>query len=234
MSFLKVEGVFSGYGAGDILQGVSLRMDRNEMTCIIGPNGAGKSTLLKTIVGLLQPRKGAIRFKEKVISGLRPAEIIKYGVCYVPQEENIFPNLTLVENLEMGAYVVKENIGKRMEEVQTLFPILKERRALAARALSGGERQMLALGMALMVQPQLLVLDEPSAGLSPTIVEEIFQKIQEINRRGVAVLMVEQNAWESLQIAHRAYLMVMGKNRMEGTGKEFLENPEIRESFLGR
>jgi branched-chain amino acid transport system ATP-binding protein len=234
LSFLEVAEVYSGYGAGDILQGVSLRMDRNEMTSIIGPNGAGKSTLLKTIVGLLRPRKGFVRLREKVISGLRPAEVIQYGVCYVPQEENIFPTLTVLENLEMGAYVVREDFSRRLEGIWSFFPILKERSSLAAGALSGGERQMLAMGMSLMVQPELLLLDEPSAGLGPAMVEEIFEKVQEINRRGIAVLMVEQNAWESLQIAHRAYLLVMGKNRMEGTGKEFLENPEIRESFLGR
>jgi len=234
LSFLEVIEVYSGYGAGDILQGVSLRMDRNEMTSIIGPNGAGKSTLLKTIVGLLRPRQGTIRFQDKVISGRRPAEIIQEGVCYVPQEENIFPTLTVLENLEMGAYVVRGDISPRLEEIWAFFPVLKERSSLAAGALSGGERQMLAIGMALMVQPQLLLLDEPSAGLGPAMVEEVFERVQEINRRGIGVLMVEQNAWESLQIAHRAYLLVMGKNLMDGTGKEFLENPEIRESFLGR
>ena len=234
MSFLEIQEVFSGYGAGDILQGVSLRMERSEMTNIIGPNGAGKSTLLKSIVGILRPRKGVIRFRGKVISGLRPAEIIRHGICYVPQEENIFPSLSVAENLEMGAYVLTEGIGRRAEEIQDFFPILRERKSIAAGGLSGGERQMLAIGMAMMVRPELLVLDEPSAGLGPNLVEEIFLKIQEINRQGIGILMVEQNAWESLQIAHRAYLLVMGKNRMEGTGKEFLENPEIRESFLGR
>jgi branched-chain amino acid transport system ATP-binding protein len=234
LSFLAVEAIFSGYGGGDILQEVSLQTREGELVSIIGPNGAGKSTLLKTIVGLLKPRSGQILFKGERISGLRPAAITRLGICYVPQEENIFPSLTVFENLEMGAYILREGIVQRRDEVVDLFPILKERAFLGAGALSGGERQMLAMAMALMVRPELLILDEPSAGLSPVLVDEIFRKIQEINGRGIAVLMVEQNAWESLQIAHRAYLMVMGRNRMEGTGREFLEDPGIRESFLGR
>jgi branched-chain amino acid transport system ATP-binding protein len=234
MSFLDVGNVISGYGEGDILHGVSLRVDQGEMVSLIGPNGAGKSTLLKAIVGLLKVRQGEIGFKKKIISGLKPPEITKLGICYVPQEENIFPTLTVGENLEMGAYIMKGGIQKRVEEIYFLFPVLKERRLMEAGTLSGGERQMLAMGMGLMVQPELLILDEPSAGLGPVLVDEIFGKIQEINRRGIAILMVEQNAWESLQITDRVYLLVMGKNRMEGTGKEFLDNPEIRESFIGR
>jgi branched-chain amino acid transport system ATP-binding protein len=209
-------------------------MEKEEMVSIIGPNGAGKSTLLKTIVGLLRLKQGAIHFKGITISGRRPAEISRLGICYVPQEENVFPTLTVVENLEMGAYIVREGIRERVEQVYGIFPILRERRMVKAGTLSGGERQMLAMGMALMVSPELLILDEPSAGLGPNLVEEIFGKIQEINRTGVGILMVEQNAWKSLQIAHRAYILVMGRNRMEGTAKEFLENPEIRESFLGK
>jgi branched-chain amino acid transport system ATP-binding protein len=234
MKSLEVQDVTSGYGEGDILHGVSLWMEKEEMVSIIGPNGAGKSTLLKTIVGLLRLRQGSIRFKGITISGKRPAEISRLGICYVPQEENVFPTLTVVENLEMGAYIVREGVRERVEQIYGIFPILKERRLVKAGTLSGGERQMLAMGMALMVSPELLILDEPSAGLSPNLVEEIFGKIQEINRTGVGILMVEQNAWKSLQIAHRAYILVMGRNRLDGTAKEFLENPEIRESFLGK
>lgn len=234
MKSLEVEDVISGYGEGDILHGVSLWMEKEEMVSIIGPNGAGKSTLLKTIVGLLRLKQGIIRFKGITISGRRPAEISRLGICYVPQEENVFPTLTVVENLEMGAYIIREDLRERVEQVYHIFPILRERRLVKAGTLSGGERQMLAMGMALMVSPELLILDEPSAGLSPNLVEEIFGKIQEINKTGVGILMVEQNAWKSLQIAHRAYILVMGRNRMEGTAKEFLENPEIRESFLGK
>ena len=234
MKFLDVEEVVSGYGEGDVLHGVSLWMDRADMISIIGPNGAGKSTLLKTIVGLLRVRKGSIRFKGRTISGIKPAEISRLGICYVPQEENVFPTLEVAENLEMGAYIVREGIRQSLERIYTLFPVLKERKSMKAGTLSGGERQMLAMGMALMVSPELLILDEPSAGLGPNLVEEIFSKVQEINRNGVGILMVEQNALKSLRIAHRAYILVMGRNRMEGTAREFLENPEIRESFLGK
>ena len=234
MKFLEVEEVVSGYGEGDILHGVSVWMDKDEMVSIIGPNGAGKSTLLKTIVGLLHVRKGSIRFKGRIISGIKPAEASRLGICYIPQEENVFPTLEVAENLEMGAYIVREGIRERLARVYTLFPVLRERRSVKAGTLSGGERQMLAMGMALMVSPELLILDEPSAGLGPNLVEEIFSKVQEINRNGVGILMVEQNAYKSLQIAHRAYILVMGRNRMEGTAAEFLENPEIRESFLGK
>jgi branched-chain amino acid transport system ATP-binding protein len=234
MKFLDVEEVVSGYGEGDILHGVSLFMEKDEMVSIIGPNGAGKSTLLKTIVGLLRVRKGSIRFKGRTISGLKPAEVSRLGICYVPQEENIFPTLEVTENLEMGAYIVSEGIRERLDRVFSIFPVLEERRGAKAGTLSGGERQMLAMGMALMVSPELLILDEPSAGLGPNLVEEIFAKIEEINKDGVGILMVEQNALKSLQIAQRAYILVMGRNRMEGTAREFLENPEIRESFLGK
>jgi len=234
MKSLEVEGVVSGYGEGDILHGVSLWMEKEEMVSIIGPNGAGKSTLLKTIVGLLRPRQGSILFKGITISGCKPAEISRLGICYVPQEENVFPTLTVVENLEMGAYIIEDGIRERVDQIYDIFPILRERRLVKAGTLSGGERQMLAMGMALMVSPELLILDEPSAGLGPNLVEEIFGKIQEINKAGVGILMVEQNAWKSLQITHRAYILVMGRNRMEGTAREFLENPEIRESLLGK
>jgi branched-chain amino acid transport system ATP-binding protein len=234
MKSLEVEGVVSGYGEGDILHGVSLWMEKEEMVSIIGPNGAGKSTLLKTIVGLLRPRQGSILFKGITISSRKPAEISRLGICYVPQEENVFPTLTVVENLEMGAYIIEDGIRERVDQIYDIFPILRERRLVKAGTLSGGERQMLAMGMALMVSPELLILDEPSAGLGPNLVEEIFGKVQEINKAGVGILMVEQNAWKSLQIAHRAYILVMGRNRMEGTAREFLENPEIRESFLGK
>jgi len=234
MKSLEVEGVVSGYGEGDILHGVSLWMEKEEMVSIIGPNGAGKSTLLKTIVGLLRPRQGSILLKGITISGRKPAEISRLGICYVPQEENVFPTLTVVENLEMGAYIIEDGIRERVDQIYDIFPILRERRLVKAGTLSGGERQMLAMGMALMVSPELLILDEPSAGLGPNLVEEIFDKVQEINKAGVGILMVEQNAWKSLQIAHRAYILVMGRNRLEGTAREFLENPEIRESFLGK
>jgi ABC-type branched-subunit amino acid transport system ATPase component len=233
MGFLSAEKIFSGYGEKDILLGVSIRVESSEIVTIIGPNGAGKSTLLKTIAGLLKPHQGEVLFQGKAIHGVGPAEITRKGLCYVPQEENIFPNLSVAENLEMGAYVLQRGWALRQRDVFSRFPILEKRKKVRAGALSGGERQMLAMGMALMVEPKLLLLDEPSAGLAPNLVDLIFEKILEINHQGVAILMVEQNALESLQLSHRGYVMVMGRNRMEASGKELIANPEVRESFLG-
>jgi len=233
MGFLSAENIFSGYGEKDVLQGVSVRVESSEIVTIIGPNGAGKSTLLKTLAGLLRPHKGEIYFQGKPIHGLRPAEITRRGLCYVPQEEKIFPSLSISENLEMGAYVLQKGWQRRREDVFSRFPILEKRKGMRAGALSGGERQMLAMGMALMVEPKLLLLDEPSAGLAPNLVEMVFQKVTEINQQGLAIVMVEQNAFESLKLSHRAYVIVMGRNRMDGSGEELITNPEIRESFLG-
>ena len=233
MELLRVENIFSGYGKKDILMGVSAVVGPSEIVTIIGPNGAGKSTLLKTIAGLLKPRQGEIYFHEEAIHGLRPAEITRKGLCYVPQEQNVFPNLSVGENLEMGAYLFQKGWRQKKEQVFARFPVLKNRVKLKAGGLSGGERQMLAMGMALMVEPNLLLLDEPSAGLAPNLVEMVFEKIVEINQEGPAVVMVEQNALESLELSHRGYVIVMGRNRMEGSGTELIHNPEIRESFLG-
>jgi len=233
MELLRVENIFSGYGKKDILMGVSAVVGPSEIVTIIGPNGAGKSTLLKTIAGLLKPRQGEIYFQEEAIHGLRPAEITRKGLCYVPQEQNVFPNLSVGENLEMGAYLFQKGWRQKKEQVFARFPVLKDRVKLKSGGLSGGERQMLAMGMALMVEPDLLLLDEPSAGLAPNLVEMVFEKIVEINQEGPAVVMVEQNALESLELSHRGYVIVMGRNRMEGSGTELIHNPEIRESFLG-
>jgi neutral amino acid transport system ATP-binding protein len=233
MELLKVENIYSGYGEKDILMGLSAVVSPSEIVTIIGPNGAGKSTLLKTIAGLLKPRQGKIYFQQKTIHGLRPAEITRRGLCYVPQEHNIFPALSVGENLEMGAYTFVKDWRQKKEQVFARFPILKDRVKMKAGSLSGGERQMLAMGMALMVKPDLLLLDEPSAGLAPNLVGMVFRKIIEINSEGPAVMMVEQNALESLELSHRGYVIVMGRNRMEGSGVELIQNPEIRESFLG-
>jgi ABC-type branched-subunit amino acid transport system ATPase component len=233
MGLLKTENIFSGYGEKDILLGISLSVNPSEIVTIIGPNGAGKSTLLKTIAGLLTPHQGEIYFQGEKIHGLRPAEITRKGLCYVPQEQNIFPSLSVAENLEMGAYVFQKGWQQKYEEVFGRFPILRDRMKMRAGGLSGGERQMLAMGMALVVEPKLLLLDEPSAGLAPNLVEMVFQKIIEINREGPAIVMVEQNALESLTLSHRGYVIVMGRNRMEGSGMELVNHPEIRESFLG-
>jgi branched-chain amino acid transport system ATP-binding protein len=233
MGLLSAEEIASGYGEEEILHGVSLAVSPREIVTVIGPNGAGKSTLLKTLAGLLKVRRGKVLFQGESIAGLPPPEITRRGICYVPQENNVFPSLSVTENLEMGAYVLPRGWQSRQKEVFARFPILQERRQLRAGALSGGERQMLSIGMALMVAPALLMLDEPSAGLAPNLVDLVFQKISDINQQGLAIVMVEQNAVESLKRSHRGYVLVMGRNRMEGPGSSLLEDPEIRESFLG-
>lgn len=231
---LEVAAVVAGYGRGDeILKGVDLAVEKGEIVAIIGPNGAGKSTLLKTIAGLLRPSRGAIRFREAEIGGLAAPEISRRGIAFVPQEQNVFPNLSVRENLEIGGYVEPRQTARRIEEMFARFPLLAEKRHRAARTLSGGQRQVLAMAMALMVDPVLLLLDEPSAGLSPVAAEELFATIREINRAGVAIAMVEQNAAEALEIAARAYILVDGGNRSDGPAAALLADPEIRRVFLG-
>jgi len=233
MDFLRAEAISSGYGDEDILHGVTIHVDRGEIVSIIGPNGAGKSTLLKTLCCLLRARQGNIYFEGTPVKGMSPREVTRKGMCYVPQEQNIFPNLSVTENLEMGAYVAPKGWRTRQEQIFERFPVLRARRKMRAGNLSGGERQMLALGMALIVEPSLMLLDEPSAGLSPLLMDSLFEKIAEINRQGLAMVIVEQNAIEALRLSHRAYVLVMGRNRLEGTGQALLEDPEVRRSFLG-
>jgi len=235
MSLLKVDNVNSGYGEMEILHGVSLEVREGEIVSIIGPNGAGKSTLMKTIFGLLKPTQGQIAFKEEEIAGLPPNEIVRKGLCYVPQVDNIFPSLTVEENLEMGAFIEDDPrvIEERMEGVYELFPLLQERRRQRVGKMSGGERQMVAMGRALMLDPELLMLDEPSAALAPKLAEMIFEKIKEINSAGVSLLIVEQNAKESLKLADRGYVLADGQNKLEGPGEELLTNPEVGRLYLG-
>ena len=230
---LEIRDVYSGYRGVDILQGVNLSVDEGEMVVIIGPNGAGKSTVLKSIFGLATVRQGEIRFGDRAITRLRSDRIVRLGICYVPQTENVFPSLTVHENLEMGAYVRTDDYSAQLEKVYTLFPPLKEKRQKAAGTLSGGQRQMVAMGRALMVEPKLLLLDEPTAGLSPLFVDQIFSIVQDINQLGVSILMVEQNAKQALSMAHRGYVLAMGVNRFEDTGQNLLANPKIAEMFLG-
>jgi ABC-type branched-subunit amino acid transport system ATPase component len=230
---LKVERVTGGYGDMEVLREVSIEVNEGEIVSIIGPNGAGKSTLMKTIFGLLRPWKGHILFNGEEITGLEPDRIVRRGLCYVPQLENVFPSLTVQENLEMGAFILDGDITDRLERVYQLFPLLKERRKQRVGKMSGGERQMVAMGRALMLDPKLLLLDEPSAGLAPKLVEMIFEKIIEINKSGVAILIVEQNAKKSLELAHRGYVLANGQNRFEGTGKELLNNPDVGRLYLG-
>ncbi|MGH7102195.1 MAG: ABC transporter ATP-binding protein [Acetobacteraceae bacterium] len=234
MPLLKVDRVVAGYGDSEILRGVSIEVGDGEIVSIIGPNGAGKSTLMKTIFGLLHPRHGAISLEERDISHLSPYAIVALGMCYVPQVSNVFTQLTVEENLEMGAIAVKSrDVEARKERIYALFPRLKERRRQLAGKMSGGERQMVAMGSALMLDPKLVLLDEPSAGLSPKMVEVIFERIERINESGPAILIVEQNAKLSLQMADRGYVLANGSNRFEGTGKALLNDPEIGQLYLG-
>jgi ABC-type branched-subunit amino acid transport system ATPase component len=217
----------------EVLRDVSLTVQPGTIVSIIGPNGAGKSTAMKAAFGLLRPWQGSIRLEDREIGGLSPDKIVRLGMCYVPQTDNVFPSLTVEENLEMGAFVLDEPVDERKERVYALFPRLAERRRQRAGKMSGGERQMVAMGRALMLDPRLLLLDEPSAGLAPLLVDMIFERIRDINAAGVAVLMVEQNARKSLELADRAYVLVNGTNRLEGSGPALLADPEVGRLFLG-
>jgi len=234
MPLLKVDGVTAGYGDAEILRDIHLLVEEGEVVSIIGPNGAGKSTVMKTVFGLLRPRQGTIRFRERDLAGRSPYEIVRHGLCYVPQVANVFTTLTVEENLEMGGYLLPESaLPERKERIYGFFPKLRERRRQRAGLMSGGERQMVAIGSALMLEPALLMLDEPSAGLSPKLVDEIFENIARINQAGLAILMVEQNARKSLEMAHRGYVLAGGENRVEGTGAELLEDPDVARLYLG-
>jgi branched-chain amino acid transport system ATP-binding protein/neutral amino acid transport system ATP-binding protein len=231
---LSVENVVAGYGAHDeVLKGVRLTVAEKELVVLIGPNGAGKSTLLKSIAGFLKPREGAIVFEGKPIGGLKPREITRQGVAFVPQEANVFPSLTIEANLEIGGYVDRSATRARMQAAYARFPILAERRRQDARTLSGGQRQMLAMAMALMAAPRLMLLDEPSAGLSPAAAQELFALIKGLHREGMTVIMVEQNAIDALEIADRGYLLVDGSNAREGPARDLAADAEVRHAFLG-
>jgi ABC-type branched-subunit amino acid transport system ATPase component len=232
-TLLAVEQLTAGYGEVDVLTDVSVRVEGGEIVTLIGPNGAGKSTLLKAVVGLLPPRGGRVRFAGADLAGLRPNAVARQGIGYVPQTQNVFPSLTVLENLEMGGYLLDDPLEGALEEVFAHFPGLRDRRRQRAGTLSGGERQMVAIGMALMVKPRLLLLDEPSAGLAPAVVEALFAKVRAINAAGVAILMVEQNAREALGFSDRGYVLVMGRNRREGPGPSLAEDSEVRVAFLG-
>jgi branched-chain amino acid transport system ATP-binding protein len=234
VGLLTATGVVAGYGAADeILKGVDLRVEPGEIVGIIGPNGAGKSTLLKAVAGLLKPKAGAIALNGQDITGREPRDISRLGLAYVPQEHNIFPSMSVRENLEMGGYVDPKGAKARIDGVLGRFPVLANKRRHAARTLSGGERQMLAMAMALMVEPAVLLLDEPSAGLSPVAAEVLFNAIIQINKEGVSIAMVEQNANEALAISNRAYILVDGKNSRTGPAAVLAQDPEIRRIFLG-
>ncbi|TMQ14845.1 MAG: ABC transporter ATP-binding protein [Candidatus Rokuibacteriota bacterium] len=234
MGFLSVEGVVAGYSAADeVLKGVDLDVERGEIVGVIGPNGAGKSTLLKVIAGVLAPSRGRVRLGGTSIGGRPPREISALGVAFVPQERNVFPTLSVRENLEMGGYLEPRRSRARIEAIFARFPLLAERRRHAARTLSGGQRQTLAMAMALMVAPALLLLDEPSAGLAPLAAERLFETIRAINADGVAIVMVEQNALEALAIARRGYILVDGRNSRTGEAAALAGDPDVRRIFLG-
>ncbi|TAN31223.1 MAG: ABC transporter ATP-binding protein [Castellaniella sp.] len=234
MPLLKVDTVTAGYGDTEILRGLSIRVEPQEVVSIIGPNGAGKSTLMKTIFGLLHPREGSIWFDGHDITQFAPHRIVRQGMCYVPQVANVFTSLTVEENLEMGAFPLgKADLTESKERVYAMFPKLRQRRRQLAGKMSGGERQMVAMGSALMLNPKLLLLDEPTAALSPKLVDEIFERIARISETGISVLMVEQNARQSLSMANRGYVLASGENRHEGTGKELLEDPNVGRLYLG-
>jgi branched-chain amino acid transport system ATP-binding protein len=233
MTLLSVQDLDAGYGDLQILEGVDMHVEDGEYVTIVGPNGAGKSTVMKSVFGLTTYMGGEILFNDEDISGLDPEEIITRGLSYVPQSENVFAGLSVRENLEMGAYTLDKTPQDRLDMVFDRFPILEERQAQKAGSLSGGQQQMLAMGRALMLDPDLLLLDEPSAGLAPDLVEEMFDRIDGINDGGTAVLMVEQNAKEALRRCDRGYVLVQGQNRHENTGDALLADQQVREDFLG-
>lgn len=234
MSYLIGENMTGGYGTGaDILHGCTLSVDKGEIAVIVGPNGAGKSTAMKAVFGMLNLREGSVTLDGEDITTLTPQARVAKGMAFVPQTSNIFTSMTVEENLEMGAFLRRDDIFETIEQIYELFPILKDKRSQAAGELSGGQRQQVAVGRALMTQPKLLMLDEPTAGVSPIVMDELFDRIIEVARSGVTILMVEQNARQALEIADKGYVLVQGRNGFSDTGKTLLANPEVRKSFLG-
>ena len=233
MSFLQGEGLYGGYGGADILHGCNIGVDKGEVAVVVGPNGAGKSTAMKAMFGLLNLRQGSVQLDGRDISRLPPQERVTLGMGFVPQNANVFTSMTVEENLEMGAFIRQDNFLPTMEQVFSLFPVLAQKRGQPAGELSGGQRQQVAVGRALMTQPSVLMLDEPTAGVSPIVMDELFDRIIEIAKTGIAILMVEQNARQALEIADRGFVLVQGQNRYTDTGQALLADPEVRKSFLG-
>ena len=233
MSFLIGKDMTCGYGAADIITDCSIKVNKGEIGVIVGPNGAGKSTAMKAMLGMIKLKKGQVLLDGKDITNLSPQDRVSKGMAFVPQTKNVFTGMTVQENLEMGAHLRNDNIFETMNQIYDLFPVLKEKRKQLAGELSGGQRQQVAVGRAMMTKPNALMLDEPTAGVSPIVMDELFERIIEIKKTGVAILIVEQNARQALAIANQGYVLVNGQNRIEGTGSDLLSNPEVRKSFLG-
>ena len=234
MAFFEGFNMTAGYDNGpDIISSCSINVNKGEIVAILGPNGAGKSTAMKTMLGLLKLKSGSISIDGKDITNLSPQDRVKSGISFVPQTRNVFADLTVRENLEIGAFLREDDVNKVIDEIYDLFPILKEKKSQVVGELSGGQRQQVALGRALMIRPSVLMLDEPTAGVSPIVMDELFDHIVKVKKTNVAILMVEQNAKQALNISDRGYVLVTGENRHSGTGKELLEDPRVRSSFLG-
>ena len=225
--------ITAGYGGVDIIKNVNLYVNEGEIVVIVGPNGAGKSTVMKSILGMLNLSSGSVDFSGKIITNMLPQDRVSLGIAFVPQTQNVFTGMTVQENLEIGAFLRQDNITDTIDQIYELFPVLKEKRNQSVGELSGGQRQQVAFGRALMTMPKILMLDEPTAGVSPIVMDDLFSRIIEVGKTGVGILMVEQNAKQALGIANRGYVMVNGENRIEGTGQELLNNPDVRKSFLG-
>ena len=231
--YFECKDLVGGYGGADILHGCSVAIDKNEIVVIVGPNGAGKSTAMKAMLGMLKIKSGSVSFMGNDITKLSPQLSINQGLSFVPQTNNVFTELTVRENLEIGAYIRKDDFEETIDQIYDLFPVLKDKQSQLAGELSGGQRQQVAVGRALMTKPSVLMLDEPTAGVSPIVMDELFERIIEIKKTGMAILIVEQNAKQALNIADYGYVLVNGQNKHFGTGKELLDSKEVRQSFLG-